>query len=415
MERRTATLLAWFLFGFTALAFAGGIVFSLLNATSGAEIGPAVLALVMFSFPIVGVLVATRHPHNSVGWILLAIGFAWGFADAFMKGYIRYAYVTEPGSLPAPDVLAALHASAWVPGVGLIGTFLILLFPDGRLPSERWRPLARLSAFVLVVVTALTTMTPGSIREVAQLDFLPADPNPLGVAALRSLSAAAYWILPLLPLCMIASAVAMIGRFRRSQGRERLQLKWFSAGAGLTATLYMTAVGFSLAFDSDWSGIGSPAWLTLLQNFSLFSFVLIPIAAGIAILRYRLYDIDVIINRALVYGALTGTLALLYAAGVVTTSALARLVTRQETNDLAVAASTLAVAALFRPVRRNLQSFIDRRFYRRKYDAEKTLDRFSARLRDEVDLDALNSDVIGVVAATMQPRHASMWLRPLAR
>jgi hypothetical protein len=415
MKDRTAARLAWVAFGLIALSFVGGLGFSVLNATgpqgSGWDPAAAVTGLAMLSFPIVGVLVASRHPRNAVGWILLAIGFVWEFAIGMSEGYIRYAYVTDPGSLPRPDVVAALYSSMWVPGVGLIGTFLILLFPNGRLPSPRWKPLAWLSAVVLIVLTVAMPVTPGSIREVAQLSHLPETPNPLGIDALRPVKGSVYVILPLLPLCILGSAAGLIARFRRSHGRERLQLKWLASGAALTAVLYLTAITFSVAYGSDWSGNDTALWLTVLQNVSILSFVLIPVAAGIAILKYRLYDIDLIINRALVYGGLTAALVAVYVAGVLGMGAAARAITGQESNDVAVAASTLAVASLFGPLRRGLQGFIDRRFYRSKYDAEQTLAEFAATLRDKVDLGSLNAELVGVVSSTVQPSHVSVWLR----
>jgi len=416
MKDRTAARLAWLAFGVTTLAFVGAVGFSALNAmgSNGFDRDPAaaVMGLAMLSFPIVGVLVASRRPRNAVGWILLAIGFVWEFTIGVAEGYIRYAYVTDPGSLPRPDVVAALYSSTWVPGVGLIGTFLILLFPNGRLPSQRWRPLAWLSAVVLIVLTVAMPVTPGTLREVAQLPYLPETPNPLGLDALRPLKGAVYVILPLLPLCILGSAAGLIARFRRAHGKERLQLKWLAFGAGLTAVLYLTAITFSVAYDSDWSGSDTALWLTVLQNVSLLSFVLIPVAAGIAILKYRLYDIDLIINRALVYGGLSAALAAVYVGGVLGIGAVARAVTGQASNDVAVAASTLAVASLFGPLRRGVQAFIDRRFYRHKYDAEQTLAQFAATLRDKVELGSLSGELLGVVNSTVQPSHASLWLRP---
>ena len=414
MKPRTATRLAWVTLGFVTLCLVAGLALSALNAArhaadTGGIVREALLLLAMFSFPVVGVLIATRQPRNAIGWILLGIGLVWELPG---ESYVRYGFITDPGSLPRPDLVAVLMSSSWVPGIGLIGTFLILLFPDGRLPSPRWRPLAWFSAVVLIVLTVVIPLMPEPLPEVTQVPYLPDVPNPLGIDALRHVLNALFVFLPLLPLCIVASALSLIARFRRSQGQERLQLKWLAAGAGVNAALYLLAMAFTLASDAPWSGKGTPFWLTVLQNLALYSFVLIPVAIGFAVLRYRLYDIDVIINRALVYGILTASLALVYAAGVVGLGAVARTLTRQETNNLAVAASTLGAAALFGPLRRKVQSFIDRRFYRHKYDAEQTLAEFSARLRDQLDLDSLNAELLGVVTRTMQPSRVSLWLKP---
>ena len=414
MKPRTAARLAWVAFGFIALFMACGLALSALNARgrvadAGEILAEALLLLAMFSFPVVGVLIATRQPHNAIGWILLAIGFVWELPG---ESYVRYGFITDPGSVPRPDLVAVLMSSSWVPGIGLIGTFLILLFPNGKLPSPRWRPLAWLCAVVLIVLTIVIPLTPGPLREVSEIPYLPDVPNPLGLDALRQVLNAFYVLLPLLPLCILACAVSLIGRFRRSQGQERLQLKWLAAGAGVSAILYLLAMAFTLSLGAHWSGRETPVWLTLLQNLALYSFVLIPVAIGFAVLRYRLYDIDVIINRTLVYGVLTALLALTYSGIVVILQRALDPVTRR--SDLAIAGSTLAVAALFRPLRARVQTFIDRRFYRHKYDAEQTLAEFSARLRDPLDLDSLNAELVGVVTRTMQPSRISLWLKPPA-
>ena len=417
MKASSASRLAWVMFGFVALSFVSGLVLSVLNATEahasdrGQIVGEALLSLAMLSFPVVGVLIATRQPHNAIGWILLAIGLV---SEHPLEPYVRYGFVTDPGSLPRPDVVAVLTLGTWVPSIGLIGTFLLLLFPDGHLPSPRWRPLAWLSVVVMIVLTIGLPAMPGSLAEVSQTPFLPDVPNPLGIEALRPVVGGLYAFVLLLTLCIVGSALSLIVRFRRSRGHERLQLKWLAAGAGLTATLFLVTWAFTLPSGAAWGGKTTPAWLAVLQNVSAYAFVLIPVAIGFAVLRYRLYDIDVIINRALVYGVLTAALALVYAAGVVGLGAAARAVTQQETNNLAVAASTLAVAALFGPLRRRVQSFIDRRFYRHKYDAQQTLADFSARLRDHVDLDSLNAELLAVVTRTMQPSRVSLWLKPPA-
>ena len=214
---------------------------------------------------------------------------------------------------------------------------------------------------------------------------------------------------------MLASVFSLVLRYRRSRGEERQQIKWIALAAAVVGLLYLIAMIFAFVFPSGaWFQPGSPLWLDVIGYTALLSFTLVPIAVGFAVLKYRLYDIDVIINRALVYGSLTVTLALVYFGGVTGTQALLGTLTGQrELPQLAVVVSTLAIAALFNPLRRRIQTFIDRRFYRRKYDARKTLEAFSARLRDETDLDNLTGDLVGVVRETIQPEHATLWLRDL--
>ena len=212
-------------------------------------------------------------------------------------------------------------------------------------------------------------------------------------------------------MCKFASAVSLVLRYRRSEGEEREQIKWIAFAASVVGLLYLITMISSFTFSGPWGAAGTPLWLGLLQQASLVSFTAVPMAVGFAVLKYRLYDIDLLINRALVYGSLTATLALIYFGGVVGLQYVFRALTAQG-STLAVVASTLAIAALFNPLRRRVQGFVDRRFYRRKYDAAKTLAAFNTRLREETDLDALGEDLVGVVKTTVQPEHVSLWLRP---
>ena len=218
-------------------------------------------------------------------------------------------------------------------------------------------------------------------------------------------------------MCILASVVGLILRYRRSRGEERQQIKWIAFSASVVGLGFVSAmVGGLISFvfaPETWEGTAdsAPLWFDLLFSVVLLSFGGVPVAVGIAVLRYRLYEIDILINRALVYGSLTATLAVLYFGSVVSLQAALRVLTGQE-STFAVVASTLLIAALFNPLRRRIQGFIDRRFYRRKYDAAKTLEAYNTRLRDETDLDALSGDLVGVARSTMQPEHASLWLRP---
>jgi hypothetical protein len=355
-----------------------------------------ILLVVILAFALVGALISSRLPTNPIGWICLAIGLILAL-EAVADGYHVYALQTRPGSLPGGEYMAWLGNWTWVPAMFLIGTFMVLLFPDGRLPSRRWRVVAWLSVAVLISISVSYAFLPG------RLDEAPNVTNPLGIESAGSALEFVYtWDLLLLPLCFVASALSMVLRFRRATGEVRQQIKWFAVAAVLQAMAF--SFYFSFYFVAP-SGV--------VEDFVALTFAGLPVAVGIAILRHRLYDVDVVINRALVYGALTATLAAVYVGSVVTLHYLFRALTGQEDQpQLAIVASTLAIAALFSPLRRRIQSFIDRRFYRNKYDARKTLEGFSAKLREETDLDALRDDLVGVVRETVQPAHVSLWLRP---
>jgi hypothetical protein len=318
-----------------------------------------------------------------------------------------YGLVARLGSVPFPAEVGSLGESLWAPALGLLGTYLILLFPDGRLPSRRWRPVAWLSGAVIVLASAGVALFP------EPLHYLGGIKNPFGLYGYPEVAYALFNVLVLLPLCILASAASLIVRFRRSGSEVRVQIKWIAFAASLMGLGLLVEVVSALIVAPDNFGTGGtqPFWLKLLQDAVTLSQAGIAVAVGFAVLKHRLYDIDVVINRTLVYGALTATLVAVYFGGVVSLQYAFRVLTGSG-SQLAVVASTLAIAALFNPLRRRIQSFVDRRFYRNKYDAVKTLATFNARLRDETDLETLSGDVIGVVRETMQPAHVSMWLRP---
>jgi hypothetical protein len=364
-------------------------------STSGA-LGELLIFGTFLAFPIVGALIASRHPKNPVGWICLAIGLFWMLI--FLGNSI-------PGSGPYPVTTDALTQATWIPPVGLLGIYLILLFPDGKLPSRRWRPLAWLSGVVMVLASLGITFSPGP------LEGHPGVRNPFGLEGAPWVASAGIFILLLLPLCMLASALSLVMRYRHSRGEEREQIKWIAFAASVVGLLYLITLVSSFTYSGPWGGAGTPLWLGLLQRAALASFTAVPIAVGFAVLRYRLYEIDILINRTMVYGSLTAMLIAVYFGVIVVLQRIFVLLTGQQ-STLAVVASTLLIAALFTPLRRRIQGFIDRRFYRKKYDARKTLESFSTKLRDETDLEALNNDLVGVVRETMQPAHVSLWLRP---
>jgi hypothetical protein len=366
-------------------------------------VGSLVGGVLFLAFPLVGALIASKRPKNAVGWLCLAVGLLWMLGGLF--DYYGYYGAATPASVPFPVAMAGISNWIWVPAVGLLGTYVLLLFPDGRLPSRRWRPLAWLSGAVILLLSVGGMLAPG------RLDNLAGVRNPFGIEGADWLTTVAYVLLPLLPLCMLASALSLVLRYRRSGGEERQQIKWIAFAASVVVVVYVIAMIASFVFPEEaWTTAGSVWWLNLLTYAVLSSFTLVPIAVGIAVLKYRLYEIDIIINRTLVYGPLTVALVALYYLGIVVLQSVFVALTGQQ-STLAVVASTLAIAALFNPLRRRVQALVDRRFYRRKYDAAKALAAFNSRLREETDLDSLSEEVLAVVRGTMQPAHASLWLR----
>ena len=361
----------------------------------------ATFAVVIGTFPLSGLLVLRQQPRNSVGWLLLAVGGVWavgGIGDV----YSTYGLVIEPGSLPLAAFAATVSNAIWAPALGVMATFLLQRFPDGRLVSGlRWRALSRLSGVVIVTLTALLMVSPGELQE----GSLSGQQNPVAFEALEPVGDAILAVLLLsFTLCVVASASSLIVRFRLSRGVERQQLKWMTAAATVMALAFFINILLSVPY-----GPGTePGWLLVFNNLAFATWALLPAGIAAAVLKHGLYDIDVLVNRALVYGSLSATLAALYLASVL----LLQLVLRPLTvdSDLAVAVSTLAVAAAFRPARRRIQGVVDRRFYRRRYDAALTLDAFTARLRHQVDLDAVGADLLEAVSETVQPTQATVWL-----
>jgi len=356
------------------------------------------------TFALVGALLVARRPANAIGWIMASIGL---MVPIFNTGsaYATYVMATR-GSADALAVLGAWAANwYWFVMLALALIYLPMLFPDGRLISRRWLPVAMIGgagALGVAILGALSDTLVGGDDTTYRIN------NPIGIEGLGNpQNLQIFAMLEVLFAVGVGGAAAsVVVRLRRSRGVERRQLEWFA----YTTVLF---IGSSMltGIISDATGVG---WLGRVSFvLSILGIVCLPIAVGIAVLKYRLYDIDIIINRTLVYGSLTLMLLLVYFGGVATIQTLFRTLTGQERQpQLAVVVSTLAIAALFNPLRRRIQSFIDRRFFRSKYDARKTLESFSARLRDETDLEALDAELVSVVRETMQPEHVSLWLVP---
>jgi len=307
-------------------------------------------------------------------------------------GYAEYWLASGSGPRSLGETAAWFSSWSWIPLVFVPTSFLLLLFPDGRPPSPRWRPVAWCAGL------GITGFVVGYALEAGPLEDFPQIANPYGIdSPIVEVVGVAAGIA--VGGSMVASAVSLVMRLRRGGSEQRQQIKWLAYGGAV-----VVGVIFVAGFIAIWSANASIVVISL-------SLLGLPIFTGIAIARHRLYDIDILINRTLVYGSLTVLLATAYVGGVVGLQAVFRALSGQE-STLAVVASTLAIAALFGPLRRRVQAFVDRRFYRRKYDATKTLAAFNARLREETDLNALSNDVVGVATRTMQPAHVSLWLRP---
>ena len=385
--RRRWTWVAWSMLVIFVVGYGVGVPLSVANGKFGQD---SSLLLAFAAFMVVGAIIVAHRPGNAVGWIFSAIGLLTAIG-VLATEYAAYAARTRPGSPPGV-VLAAWYSSWWwYPTLVLVLVFTPLVFPTGRLLSTRWRPVAVAAAVGTAAIITLSALQPTLQNE--------DDPvrNPVGLAGVPDPEEGALGavLFGLLLVCAAAAAISLVLRFRRSQGVERQQLKWFTYAATLMV-LFLLLSDYLL----PQSGVVD----------ALYGFVvaLVPVAAGVAVLRFRLYDIDRLINRTLVYGSLTAILGLGYAAVVVVLGQLFG----QDRPSLAVAGATLAAAALFQPLRRRIQGVVDRRFNRRSYDAAKIIEAFRARLRDEIDLDTLTTELLAVVDQTMEPTRVSLWLRP---
>jgi hypothetical protein len=370
----TAPRFAWSLWAVTVIGLIAAVAMP--PAETDEDVWSTVASLVFaLSFATVGALVASRQARNPLGWIMCGAGLAYAL------GGVSITYVESTLAGGDEDVVETVadwvSGWVWMLGIGPAATFLLLLFPTGSLPSDRWRPVAWLAAGGLA-------LTVGGIA--AGVDL---------VAGVGSF---------LLLLAALASVTSLVFRFRRARSRERSQLKWLTYAASVVAVVLLLII-----VAESTTGLSDELSNTLVS----VSIAALPVSMGIAILRHGLFDIDVVINRTLVYGALTAALVGIYV-GVVLLLQLA-LSPLTEDSGLAIAGSTLAVAALVRPLRGRIQDTVDRRFYRRRYDAARTLEAFGARLRDQVELDALGAELRGAVAETMQPAHVSLWLREAQR
>ena len=398
--------LAWYMCAVSLMLSVLGLLFLIVSRSpvgdpvyAGAPIYDfwLVNTVVALSFSTVGGVIAPRlPPHNPVGWIFCTLGLLAGMR-LFVAEYAIVTLLAEPGTplsrLPAGEALAWVSSWLWVSHIGLF-VFLALLFPNGRPPTPRWRSFAWLIGVVVVVGTVAVAVWP---ETAAGFDLIN---HPLGIEVATDAVNPVEIILYTLALVAMSSLVV---RLRHTKGVERQQVKWFAYAVVVLAISSILAYVVSETLGIRWLGSISSV-LVIVGVMGL------PVAMGIAIFGHRLYNIDLIINRTLVYGSLTAVLVLVYLGSVVLFQDLFRALSG-ERSQLAIVVSTLVIAALFNPLRRRIQGIIDRSFYRRKYDARKTLVDFSAQLRDETDLNALSEDLVKVVRETMQPAHVSLWLR----
>ncbi|WP_052667283.1 hypothetical protein [Nitriliruptor alkaliphilus] len=373
------------------------VVGTVVHVRARAPIWPdVVLNFALAAFPVVGLLIAVRRPRNRVAWLCLGIGLVWAVELVVIAGVAHEA--VRPGLVPRPDLLLALGLPLWIPGFLLIGTFLLLVFPDGSLPSPRWRPVAWTSGVLIGVLYLLFALEPATYDDYG----FPGVVNPLAVEQLRG-HPVFELLVALTPILVVVSAVGLFRRYRRSDGVERLQLKWLVAAVALFAVVYLLVVAAALVVTIRGGDDQAVIDIGIMAG---SSFGLIAMSIGVAVTRYRLFEIDRLISRTVTYGLVVAVLAGVYLTGVLV---LGDLLPAQ--SQFGVAGSTLAVAALFNPLRRRVQRSVEQRFNRSRYDAERELDRFAGRLRDELDLDSLTDDLLDVVATTLQPTRADVWLR----
>ncbi len=396
-------LLARVLAGVTVLSFAIGLVFTFLAASvrppgSGDPLGDLGFVLSFAMFPVIGYVLATRRPENSIGWLMLGISTFFGLTAILtsLGEYLLYSGDPETGLL-----LIAFDSPSWVPIVVLPVTFLLLLFPDGHLPSPRWRWFAWSLGIALVVIYFSILLDPAPMAE----SIAPDEPNPLGIEALGPFLGAAQAMILVIPIGVIGSLVSLVLRFRRSSGVERLQLRWLLTAAAFVALLYAGAMIVSIPYS--WGGESQPGWVTLLQNIVIPSFALIPLAIGVSILRYRLFDIDVVINRALLYGALAVFITVVYVAIVVGVGALVG----SQASPVLSAAAAATVALAFQPLRRRAQRLADRLVYGKRATPYEVLSEFSERVGQTYANEELLPRMARALGEGTGAARADVWVR----
>lgn len=386
--QRRLQMAAWVVLAFTIGLMVTSEALDRVSGTApdGGWLEDLLLMAAFFSFPVMGALIARQRPDNLIAWLMLWVGFQTGML-VLGTSYAQYALVYRDQALPGATLGAWIEAWAWFPLILVIPTFLLLLFPTGRLPSRRWRPVAWLSGALLVVSAGLSMVEERLVSEGYSIR------NPIGIPGLGDTEDSVFVVLgPLLLVAVVLSGASLVVRFRRAGTQERQQLKWVAlAGSALVL----------IAPLEDWVTLPGFVFPLLVMG--------IPVSIAMAVLRYRLYDVDRIISRSVAYALLTSLLVGTYFLSVLVLQSVLPL---PERSPLIVAASTLLVVAAFGPLRTRVQRIVDRRFNRSRYDAALTIESFGRRLREEVDLEALTSDLVNVVDETVRPTHLSLWIRP---
>jgi signal transduction histidine kinase len=385
------------IFGATIVAAAVSVWLSIIDTGS---LGVDLLAVCFFLFPIVGYVLATRRPDNAIGWVMLGVGVALGLS-AFLGSYASYAIHGGLGGPRLGALAEAIDQAMWIPIVAIPVTYLLLLFPEGHLPSPRWRWFAWILGASMVVTFVSIVLSPGPLTE---SDF-PHLENPLGIDALQPLLSVTIAAIIVLPVGVLASMVSLVLRFRHSSGVERLQLRWLVTAASIVAVLY--AIALILSFSQAWGTSETPGWLAILQAVAIASFGLIPIAIGVSVLRYRLFDIDLVVNRALLVGAMAIFISVVYVGIVV---GVGTLVGRQA-SPLLSAAAAATVALAFQPARRRAQRFADRLVYGERATPYEVLSEFSERLGNAYANDELLPRMARALAEGTGASHADVWVR----
>jgi hypothetical protein len=393
VRARTKTLLAWWLWLATLGCCAGGLLAALLwirPLTLGVLAGGASNALAFpLGYATIGLVLTLRRPANPIGWLYAASGLVWALVIPF-EPWVNRLLVDHRPLAPAGQLAVVVREWSWAPAIALGITLPFLLLPDGRLRSRRWRVVAATTVAGVAMFVVGGSLFPGQLTNAP----VPID-NPFGLAGVAGTVAkvVTFTGLFLYAISLPAALLCLVLRFRAARGVERQQLRWVAVGAAVAVVTLLPL----------------PVELELHQALGIVGLLCVPVSVAVAVLRYRLWDLDRLVSRTVTYLLLTGLLVLPYLAILPAATRLA-----QGSGSLAVAAATLAAAALFQPLRRRLQDLVDRRFNRRRYDAARTVEAFAARLREQVDLDALSAELLAVVEQTVAPTRASLWLRPPA-
>jgi signal transduction histidine kinase len=401
---RPSLWLARLILGLTLLAVAGGVAFGALDASrlggSSPSLSELPFAIAFVAFPVVGYVLASRRPDNAISWLIAGVGAVFA-VDGFLSSYAAYAVHGGPGGRHLGAVLAAIEAAMWVPIVVPPATFLLLLFPSGHLPSLRWRWFGRVLGGGMALAFLGIVFAPGPLENAAVSGLQ----NPLGLEWLEPALPFALAFIALIPVGVVASLVSLVQRFRRSTGIERLQLTWLVTAATIVGVLYAIAIPIGLV--TGWSQSTAPLWVVVLQNAAIVSFALIPIAIGVSVLRYRLLEIDLVINRALLFGALAIFISVVYVAIVVGVGALVG----SRANPILSAAAAAVVALAFQPARRRAQRLADRLVYGKRASPYEVLSEFSERLGKAYASDELLFRMARALAEGTSAARADVWIR----